>query len=391
MIGDPGAVAFTHNGRNQMYAFVRGNGGGLQDCFWNAAPDITSWQWDNRGTIPGGVALTTSPSPVASRSDASAPEASLHIFAGGDDNAMHECYWDGVAWRGWVNRGSPANTPIQNRPSVANILAWVGEDDEASSYYEVLGFTWSQDMLWRYSRRFDRWSALSEVGKVVGSNPAAIVENLGNSYYVLCYYVGGDRTLYATVMTDRQGLQWATHDLGRPGPGLGIAYLIRPGLAQPEKFTAVVIGEDSKLWGHSWGGIFDQTRGGWTVLGLPSDGVSVLGEVSPVVFSYEGSYYVYSFFRGSDRHLYEVRWDGKDNAVWDDFGMPTTGGVSIPASPNGGDAPLVSAPSAIRFDDQSDGLTKIYAFVIADDGHLHVCFWDGNTWRWNDLGPDPED
>ena len=100
MIGDPGAVAFTHNGRNRMYAFVRGNRGGLQDCFWNAAPNITSWQWDNRGTIPGGVALTTSPSPVASRSDASAPEASLHIFAGGDDNAMHECYWDGVAWLG---------------------------------------------------------------------------------------------------------------------------------------------------------------------------------------------------------------------------------------------------------------------------------------------------
>jgi hypothetical protein len=125
------------------------------------------------------------------------------------------------------------------------------------------------------------------------------------------------------------------------------------------------------------------------LLGRPN-GVTVLGEVSPVVFNYGGVNYMYSFFRGDNGHLYEARWDGQENLVWDDFGRPTTDGINLAATPDGGNIAVVSAPSAIRFDD-SDGVTKMYAFVIADDNHLHVCFWDGNAWQWNDLGGDPFD
>lgn len=388
MLGNPGAIAFNHQQRNQMYAFVRGNRRGLQDCFWNAALDVTSWQWDDRGSIPG-IALTTSPSPVTSRRDENAPEGSLHIFAGGDDGALYERYWDGTAWLDWVNRGSPRSNPVESRPAVASLLARVNGEDPLF-YYEVLVFIWSEDRCFRYSRHLDRWDPQPNVPQVVASEPAAIVRYLGVD--VLCYVVGGDQNLYGHVSTDSQGVQWASRDLGRPGPAVGVALLNRPGLAQlGQFFRAVVVGEDFNLWAHSWGGRTDQTRGAWSVLGRPPDGVTVVGEVSPIVFRYDGVDYMYNFFRGNNGHLYEARWDGQDNVIWDDFGRPTTGGVNLAATPGGGNAALVSAPSAIRFDDQLDGFTKMYAFVVADDDHLHVCFWDGNTWRWNDLGSNPQD
>jgi hypothetical protein len=393
MIENPAAVAFHHEGRNQMYVFVAGDRGGLQDRFWNAATQ--NWEWDNRGSIPGNVALASSPSPVTSRRDDRAPEGSMHIFARGNDDALYECYWDADHWERWVNRGMPhdPDTTVETRPAVASLLARI-EGDEPLFYYEVFVFVWSQDKLFRYSRHFGRWYAQPNVPQLVWSEPAAIREDVGaNTYAALCYMVGGDGNLYVHFSIDGQGLQWESRDLGRPGPGVGLAALRRPGLGQLGQFRAIVLGEDSNLWAHSWRGRIDGTQGHWSLLGRPPNGAAVASEVSPVVFTYEGIDYIYNFFRGNNGHLYVARWDGQNNLIWNDFGRPTTGGDNLPAAPDGGNIAIESAPSAIWFDDQADGLTKMYAFVKAGDNHLHVCFWDANanTWKWNDLGPDPQD
>jgi hypothetical protein len=317
----------------------------------------------------------------------------LNIFAGGDDSALYERYWDGTAWVNWVRRGLPHfEFPVANRPAIASLLAKI-EGDDPLFYYEVLVFVWSQDALFRYSRHLDIWNAQPNVPQVVASEPAAIVEYLGaNTYAALCYIVGGDQNLYVQFSTDSQGRQWASHDLGRPGPAVGVARLNRPGLALLlNQFRAVVIGDDFNLWAHSWRGRADNTRGSWSVLGRPPNGVTVVGEVSSVVYLHDGVDFMYNFFRGNNGHLFVARWDGLDSVLFDDFGRPTTGGVNLLTAPDGGDTSVVSAPSAIRFDDQSDGVTKMYAFVVGGDHHMHVCFWDGNAWKWNDLGPDPQD
>lgn len=389
MIGNPGAIVFEHDGRNQIYTFVTGNGGGLQDRFWNAAPGM--WEWDDRGNVPG-VALVTSPSPATSRRDANAPEGSLHIFAGGEDNALYERYWDGTAWIDWINHGSPHfNNPVENKPAATGFLANTGGDDPLF-FYDVLVFIWSQDALFRYSRHFDSWAAQPNVPQAVASEPSVIVQYLGaNTYTPLCYMVGRDQNLYVHYATDGTAREWASHNLGRPGPGVGVALLNRPGLGLLGQFRALVIGEDSNLWAHSWGGKNDGTRGSWSVLGRPADGAAIVGEISPVVFNFGGVDFIYNFFRGDTGKLYEAQWDGQDSVIWDNFGQPTTGGVNVPASPDGGNTAIVSAPSAISFNDQIAGITKMYAFVKGNDNHLHVCFWDGNMWKWNDLGPDPQD
>ena len=109
-----------------------------------------------------------------------------------------------------------------------------------------------------------------------------------------------------------------------------------------------------------------------------------------MIFNRDGTNFTYTFHVGDNGHLYERRWDGAESVLWDDFGRPATEMHNIPTGPDVGTTGIASAPAAVAYTEPGP-INKMFAFVIGKDNYLHHCFWDGNSWRWNDLGADPQD
>jgi hypothetical protein len=79
---------------------------------------------------------------------------------------------------------------------------------------------------------------------------------------------------------------------------------------------------------------------------------------------------IYGFARGRYDHLQVHFWSG-NGWEWRDQGAPD-GTVAD------------SSPAAITYNDGN--VQRYYCFVCGLDGHLHINYWDGATWRWTDEG-----
>ncbi|MEN8650276.1 hypothetical protein ABCR94_06470 [Streptomyces sp. 21So2-11] len=78
----------------------------------------------------------------------------------------------------------------------------------------------------------------------------------------------------------------------------------------------------------------------------------------------------YVFVRGYDSRLHVNWWDGK-SWHWNDQGTPS--GRTI-----------LESVGAVTVQDSPQAAQRPYAFVITDDSKLHVNWWDGKQWKWND-------
>ena len=398
MKGNPGVTTFRHDGRDQIYAFVRGDNGRLYVCFWDATPNITSWRWDDRGQ-PVGARVNSSPTIITSIQNDSAPEHFLHIFVRGNNGHLYEHFWDGFQWVGWVDHDQPHWTiSLAMSPGVAAFRGrYYYEEDAflADSADRLFVFAWgsstsasNDSLLWQYLHRDRLWrfqGSLPNPQEYIVSEPAVIKHVFQNTIpYIYAYVVGHDGHLYVNHSADWAASTWHWRDLGQPNANTTATWLMKPGLVSfthdgEYRIYAFVGGSNGHLWNHFWQGWRQQGQGNWGDLGAPT-GTTVASESGVVTFRHEGTDRIYVFVRGSDNHLHVCFWDGLQ-WHWANLGRPTTGGDDVMAQPQGGNAPVSSAPGVITFTD------RIYAFVSGGDNHLHVCYWNGvDSWLWTDLG-----
>jgi hypothetical protein len=96
---------------------------------------------------------------------------------------------------------------------------------------------------------------------------------------------------------------------------------------------------------------------------------------SVIRYTHDGVENLYVFVTGNDGHLYERHWN-RQKWEWADRGTPqgttvssgSTVVESVQETANGLVAPL------------------LYVFVRGADGHLHVCYWNGQNWTWAPQG-----
>jgi hypothetical protein len=398
MQGTPGVTTFKHNGRDQIYAFVHGDDGLLHSCFWNAAPNITSWQWDNRGR-PLDARVNSSPTTTPSTRDFG-PGSFLHVFVTGNDGHLYEHFWNGFQWVDWVDHGQPVwNTTMAMSPGVTTFRRKSGEGEDAlfDAADILLIFVWgSDDLLYLFRHVDSSWrfqGPLPHPQAVVASEPAVIKHFHQGIPDIYAYVVGSDGHLYVNHSTDWQALNWMWRDLGQPDASTGVTWNVKPGLvsfqhAAENRIYAFVRGSDGHLWVHFWRDWRQPGTGTWADLGTP-EGATVFSEPSVVTFRFENTDRIYAFVHGSDNHLHVCYWNGVDRWLWNDFGRPSTGEHDVAASPGAGNTAVSSAPGVVtfRFVEPHQTTDRIYAFVRGSDNHLHQCYWNGvDVWLWNDLG-----
>jgi hypothetical protein len=90
-------VTYPHNGKDQIYAFVRGSDNHLHVHFWDAANNV--WVWRDLGQ-PHGATVSSDPSVVVCEYAGTDP---LYVFVRGNDNYLHMCHLDsGATTPVWV-------------------------------------------------------------------------------------------------------------------------------------------------------------------------------------------------------------------------------------------------------------------------------------------------
>jgi hypothetical protein len=137
------------------------------------------------------------------------------------------------------------------------------------------------------------------------------------------------------------------------------------------------IGTDHHLHAKFWNWV--KTVALWADLGAPSGTQAASGVGLTATTYYEtgpGKQRIHVFVIGDDQHLHVNSWNGS-NWTWYDQGMPS------------GTTPWSS--SAIAFYQTPTWRIKrrIYAFGSGQNGHLYVDYWNGSAWTWIDLGTPP--
>jgi hypothetical protein len=382
MQGNPAAIRAFHDNREQMYAFVRERGD-LKVCFWDAAPEVTSWVWKNLGNP--GVPVTTSPgvgrqAGGPGNTQEAGPEDSILVFVGGD-GGLYGKIWDRYqkTWLDWQGYGRPASGTIDKTPAVS--IYETRDEDTTIHVQHWAVFSLTDRPLYCYETRggadpwkdaFGQFRAYSEPGVDIN-----------------CYVIGEDQHLWwvGNPYVDYQSYPVRPPvDLGYPGAAVKVTTVRTP---RPHSSTNTIfcIGTDSNLWAARLRLVEDPRRydTNWLPLGGPPDR-EISGQLSqPLMFRYEGRDYYYLFARSDNGHLFTCRWDTADGVRWFDLGRPTTHGRDVVASASGGDANVQSDPSAVLFNDYR----RMYVFVIGADNDLHVCYWDPapqiTSWKWTDL------
>src|SRR3990172_3807995 len=386
MKGNPGVTTFRRDGNEEPHAFVREDDDRLFVCFFDTS--VGRWRWEDRG-LPPNARLASSPTAIASiQAEYPLLMRFLHAFVTGNNGHLFENVWDGSRWS-WINHGQPVwNTIVVSNPGVVTYRRTytIGDVSRSDQNDQLYAFCWgSDDLLYRFWQDAAEWRVggrLPFPTSVVASEPVCIRHG-----HIYAYVVGSDRRLYTNFSMDLLARDWMWQDLGSPDPSFEITVTrnIRPALTSFHgELFAFVRGSNGNLWAHRWLGWQKGDAGTWIDLDKPP-GTTVSGPSSVVSYNHEGTDFLYVFVRGANDRLYVHRWDGARSNLWTDFGRPTTDGVDIPASPNGGNARVLSAPGALT---AGFGTTnRIYSFVRADDDHLHVCFWNGvDQWLWTDLG-----
>jgi hypothetical protein len=203
---------------------------------------------------------------------------------------------------------------------------------------------------------------------------AHVFNNQTKSKYVFAAGVNGHLFLHHF----KQGA-WQWKDLGTP-PGTSVA-LDHP---EPAGFTCQDDPEGELAFvfvravnGHLFMKYSLNAGKNWTWvdLGTPTN-TTITGAPSVVTFRNPPEpRRAYVFVRGADGQLYVNYWDG----VWWHWAKQ-----GVPS----GTTTVSGSPGAVTFKEPNLP-QRIYAFVRASDGHLHVNYWDGNSWEWADQGVPP--
>jgi hypothetical protein len=121
-----------------------------------------------------------------------------------------------------------------------------------------------------------------------------------------------------------------------------------------------------------------QAQASSTALGLPERANSVAIGASAIAFNSEAVEFCYAFLRTDNLHLGQCRWDGQNSPLWADFGRPNRGRDWHARGANAGNVDIAGPPCAVVYAWNTG--PRIYVFVVGADGHLHVCFWNGENW-----------
>jgi hypothetical protein len=388
MKGAPGVTTYNQAGKENIYAFVRGDNGRLYDCYWNQA--VFRWLWDDRGQPPT-ARVNSSPGVIASQM-VNGPQ--LHAFVRGNDGHLYERYWDGFGWVSWVDHGQPSNTSLALAPGVLGYRRAAG-DVLVDAADRLHAFCWAADrsteFLVRYSRfdgAFSRVGATATAANVV-TEPGVIARRELTNRAMYAFVIGNDGRLSVSFSAQGQESPWFATDLGTPA-GRTLHWL-RPGVAVlpptgVASFFSFVSASDGHLWGNIWAGP-PATSSTFVDLGAPP-GTTVGSAPSVVNFRFGSKDFLYVFLQGANGHLFVFRWDGGTDRLWADLGQAHHHGSSAPANAQAGDTRVTSAPgaTAYRFVEPTRTTDRMYAFVLGADNHLHVCYWDGvDEWLWTDL------
>jgi hypothetical protein len=129
--------------------------------------------------------------------------------------------------------------------------------------------------------------------------------------------------------------------------------------------------------GHLHVNYWDGSKWLWADQGIPQGTTKSLSDPVVITCLDHGIQRIYAFARGDNNHLYVNYWDGSI-WKWSDQGTPV--GAVLDSRPN----------TIVYKEDQPDvyqgNLPRIYTFVIGNDHHLHVNYWDGSKWIWKDQG-----
>jgi hypothetical protein len=395
MIGNPGVTVSKHDGNDQIYVFVNGGDGKVQLHYWDVKKKL--WQSGDLGGPAAGI--DGSPAAISSVQYPPAREPLLHGFIRGADGHLYEKRWDGTQWLDWLDHGQPVwNVELIGGTTPGVDTCHLTIDDPPIDIYHVYAFVRGDDgLLYRYAHPQNVWSFQGRLpnGSELASEPAAIFSvNFSANPATYCYVVGytdGNGRLCVNFSTDLFRLpdgsfdfNWQWRDLGQPNPDTTVVVPIifrdlRPAaVAFGDQGRCFVEGSDGQLWVNSWGG--GDGPGVWTPLGIPPDGTKLVSCGSAVAYAFNGTQYLYVFVRTEGQHLSVCRWDGAHGVLWADMGQPTTDGINVPADPGVGNTSVSSSPGVVL-----GTLGTPYAFVLGTDGHLHVCYWSGGQWLWDDI------
>jgi len=162
---------------------------------------------------------------------------------------------------------------------------------------------------------------------------------------------------------------WTNQSQPIPGvaKGIGAATILSPTGAQLP--FAFVVGGDGHLWYKWWNG----QKWEWIDRATPHPTVS-FANVIGVFTAVRTSPFVY--LRGTDGNIWAFWWDGgANNWRWEGLG-------SGPAS-----RILVADVGVAPVKDQPNTPERPYIFVLGDDGHLWLDWWDGSrAYNWEDRG-----
>jgi hypothetical protein len=177
------------------------------------------------------------------------------------------------------------------------------------------------------------------------------------------------------------GSQWMWKDLGEP-PGLWVsgqlgnavginraaAVLTYKVGSRPQRIYAFVTADDGHLHAKVW----DGTQWSWQALPGPLGG-SVRGVAGAVTYREGPQQRIHVFVNTPNGGLHMSYWDGSQ-WTWEAQGFPTGTTPSV-----------IEAPGVITYQEGTQP-RRIHAFVLGNDKHLYMNYWDGSQWKWADQG-----
>ena len=122
---------------------------------------------------------------------------------------------------------------------------------------------------------------------------------------------------------------------------------------------------------------YDPSSGGhytWADQGLPPNTKATSG-IGVTTYRENGQQRIYAFVTCDNSRLAVNYWNGTQ-WQWADQGAPAG-------------RKIFGKPASISYFDSRLGTTRIYTFLIGDDRHLYVNYWNGSQWQWADQGTPP--
>jgi len=344
-----------------QYVSYLGNDNHVHELWW----DGTSWHHNDLT-----LAVTGGPAPNAAAGSALAGSvvgSTQHVIYLETDNHVHELWWDGTNWHHndltLAVIGGPAPNAVAGSALAAYVLGaaydviYQGADNHVHELWWD-GTNWHHDDL-----------TLAVVGgpapnAAAGSALAGYI--LGTAPHVI--YRGTDNHVRELWW---DGANWNLNDLtlaviGGPAPNAAPGSALA-GYVLGTTQHVIYLGTDNhvrELWwdGTNWNhnDLTLAASGGPAPNAAPGSALAgyVLGTTQHVIY------------RGTDNHVRELWWDGS----WhhNDLTLAVVGG------------PAPNAAAGSHLDGYILGGTQ-HVNYLGTDNHVHELWWDGAAWRHNDL------